>query len=180
MYTRAGDKGETGLFGGKRVPKDSPRVEAYGSIDELNSSIGVAVSICRLGDLSDSLRQIQKLLFVAGADLASEIPAENKQDRGQRISKADTEWLEREIDAVHSKLPRLTAFILPGGSELSAQLHLSRAICRRAERRIVSAGRSELVNPEILPFFNRLSTYLFNIARLANMKEGMNDELWKR
>jgi cob(I)alamin adenosyltransferase len=176
LYTRGGDRGETGLYGGKRVPKDSLRVEAYGSIDELNSSIGVAVSICRLDDVSDSLRRIQGLLFVAGADLASEGGA---ADRSQRISSEETEWLEKEIVSVHAKLPRLTAFILPGGSELSAQLHLTRAVCRRTERRIVSASRSEAVNPEILPFFNRLSTYLFNLARYVNMREGKNDEIWK-
>jgi cob(I)alamin adenosyltransferase len=176
LYTRGGDKGETGLFGGKRVAKDSLRVEAYGGIDELNSSIGVAVSICRLDDVSDSLRRIQRLLFVAGADLASEGGA---ADRSQRISKEDTAWLEREIDSVHAKLPRLTAFILPGGSDLSAHLHLTRAVCRRVERRIYSASRSEILNPEILPFFNRLSTYLFNLARFVNMREGKNDEIWK-
>jgi cob(I)alamin adenosyltransferase len=179
VYTRGGDKGETGLYGGKRVPKDSLRVEAYGSIDELNSSIGVAVSISRLDDVSDSLRRIQGLLFVAGADLAAEVSAQGHADRSQRISRVDTEWLEKEIDSVHAKLPRLTAFILPGGSELSAQLHLARAVCRRAERRVVSASKSETVNPEILPFLNRLSTYLFNLARFANMREGKNDEIWK-
>jgi cob(I)alamin adenosyltransferase len=179
LYTRGGDKGETGLYGGKRVPKDSPRVEAYGSIDELNSCIGVAVSICRLENVADSLRQIQRLLFIAGADLAAQEPSEGGADRIQRISKSDTEWLERETDAVHSKLPRLTGFILPGGSEVSALLHLARSVCRRAERRIVSASRSEKVNPDLVPFFNRLSTYLFNLARFMNLSEGRSDELWK-
>jgi cob(I)alamin adenosyltransferase len=179
LYTRGGDKGETGLYGGKRVPKDSLRVEAYGSIDELNSCIGIAVSVCRLEDVADSLRQVQRLLFIAGADLAAQLPAEESEDRTRRISKADTEWLERETDAVYSKLPRLTGFILPGGSEVSAQIHLARSICRRAERRIVAASRSEKVNPDILPFVNRLSTYLFNLARFANLSEGRSDELWK-
>ncbi len=179
MYTRGGDKGETGLFGGKRVPKDSLRVEAYGSVDELNSCIGVVVSICRLEDLADSLRRVQALLFVAGADLATDLPSDGTADRGQRITKGDTDWLENQTDAVLSKLPRLTSFILPGGSELSAQIHFARSVCRRAERRIVEAGRKENLNPEILPFFNRLSTYLFDLARLANMKEGKSDELWR-
>ena len=179
MYTRGGDKGETGLYGGKRVPKDSLRVEAYGSIDELNSCIGVVVSVCRLDDVADSLRKIQRLLFIAGADLAAQEPSEGEADRIQRISKSDTEWLERETDAVYSKLPRLTGFILPGGSEVSALLHLARSVCRRAERRIVAASRSEKVNPDIVPFFNRLSTYLFNLARFVNLSEGRGDELWK-
>ncbi|MBI3023142.1 MAG: cob(I)yrinic acid a,c-diamide adenosyltransferase, partial [Thaumarchaeota archaeon] len=119
MYTRGGDKGETGLFGARRVSKDSPRVEAYGSIDELNSCIGLAVSISRFKELTESLKKIQRLLFVAGADLATDVDVSG--GRVPRIGKSDIERLEREIDSMQPKLPKLTKFILPGGSQLSAQ-----------------------------------------------------------
>ena len=176
MYTRGGDKGETGLFGARRVPKDSPRVEAYGSIDELNSCIGVALSACRFKEITNSLVQIQKLLFVAGADLATDVDVAER--RVPRISKSDIDRLEKEIDSMQSELPKLTKFILPGGSQLSAQIHLARAVCRRAERMIVAASKVEKINPEMIPFFNRLSTLLFNLARLANVRERKKEEVW--
>lgn len=176
LYTRGGDKGETGLFGARRVSKDSPRVEAYGSIDELNSCIGLAVSISKFKEMTESLKKIQKLLFVAGADLAADVDVVG--GRVPRIGKSDIERLEREIDSMQSQLPKLTKFILPGGSQLSAQIHLARAVCRRAERMVVAASKVEKINPEMIPFFNRLSTLLFNLARLANTKEGKGDEVW--
>jgi cob(I)alamin adenosyltransferase len=178
MYTKGGDKGETGLLSSRRVPKDSPRVEAYGSVDELNSAIGVAVSISEHEDFSRKLRKIQELLFVAGADLAADSDSTSKVANFRRIGAQDTSKVESEIRQVFSELPRLKSFILPGGSRLSAQLHVSRAICRRAERRILTASKTENINPELLPFFNRLSTYLFNLARAANQKEGVPDEVW--
>ncbi len=180
MYTRAGDKGQTGLYGPKRVAKDSKRVEAYGTVDELNSCIGVAVSSTDREEVSEGLRWVQGRLFVAGADLAAERVAEGQQDRVPRIQKRDTERLEAMIDDLQTKLPRLTSFILPGGSALSANLHLARSVCRRAERTVVSLSKKEEVNPELVPFLNRLSTYLFNAARFGNALEGVKDEVWER
>ena len=179
MYTRGGDKGETSLYGAARVAKDSLRVEAYGTIDELNSSIGVAVAACGHKEVSKPLKRIQADLFAAGADLATELAGKGGA-RVPRIERKDTERLERMVDELQEKLPRLTSFILPGGSQLSASLHLARAVCRRAERRVVALGRAEKINPEMVPYLNRLSTYLFNAARYANVLEGVKDEEWKR
>jgi cob(I)alamin adenosyltransferase len=180
MYTRRGDAGETGLYGSKRVRKDSPRVEAYGNIDELNSCMGLAVSVCEHSELSKELKWVQGKLLVAGADLASELGGVEKANSVPRIGGDDTKRLEEIIDAMQPELPRLTNFILPGGSNLSAHLHMARSVCRRAERSIVTLSNLEKVNPELTPFFNRLSTYLFNAARLANLLEGKEDEVWRR
>jgi cob(I)alamin adenosyltransferase len=179
LYTRGGDKGETGLYGSKRVPKDSPRVEAYGTIDELNSCIGIAISLCEADDIAKQLKKVQRWLFVSGADLASELPKRTQKDRVPRIGARDTKELERMIDELVSKVPRLTKFILPGGGRLAAQLHFARSVCRRAERRVVTLSRGERINPEIVPFMNRLSTYLFDLARWANAREGKPDEVWE-
>jgi cob(I)alamin adenosyltransferase len=178
LYTRGGDKGETGLFGARRIGKDSPRVEAYGAIDELNSCVGVALAECKNEEISNSLREIQSLLFIVGADLATEIK-HGTNERVPRITREHTQKLEKEIDSLLAKLPKLSNFILPGGSKLSAQIHFARAVCRRAERRIVTVSKIERINPEILPFINRLSTYLFNLARFANLEEGKEDNVWK-
>jgi cob(I)alamin adenosyltransferase len=179
LYTRGGDKGVTGLFGAKRVAKDSQRIEAYGTIDELNSCVGIAIAVSNRDEISGVLKVVQARLFTTGADLASDFSSA-AQERVPRIKKEDTEWLEAKIDELQTKLPRLTNFILPGGNSLSAHLHLARAICRRAERRVVSLNGAEKINPELLPFLNRLSTYLFNLARYANALEGIEDEHWKK
>ncbi len=179
MYTRGGDKGETSLYGASRVPKDAPRVDAYGTIDELNCCIGLAIAGCRYNEISKPLKRIQEELFAAGADLATERTAK-KVRRVPRIQRKNTEQLERMVDELQAKLPRLTSFILPGGSQLSSSLHLARAVCRRAERRVVTLSRSERINPEMVPYLNRLSTYLFNLARYANVLEGVEDEAWKQ
>ncbi len=180
MYTRRGDKGETSLFGSRRVSKDSPRVEAYGCIDELNSSIGVAISFSDSESVSTPLKKVQKLLFVAGADLATELAARGEGEKIPRIKKEDTRWLEKETDELLKKLPPLKNFILPGGGHSAANLQLARSVCRRAERRIVGARGVEAINPELLPFINRLSTYLFNLARYSNFIEGRQEEVWKK
>jgi cob(I)alamin adenosyltransferase len=180
LYTRGGDTGETGLYGSKRVGKESQRVEAYGNIDELNSCIGLAASVSTHAEVSEELKWVQGKLLVAGADLASELAGGSQADRVPRIGKEDTEKLERMIDDLQSKLPRLTNFILPGGSALSAQLHLARSVCRRAERSIVALAKTEKVNPQLIPFMNRLSTYLFNVARYGNLLDGRKDEVWRR
>jgi cob(I)alamin adenosyltransferase len=180
MYTRGGDKGETGLYGAKRVSKDSPRIEACGAVDELNSCVGVALSDCRLKEVSEELRWVQRKLFVVGADLSSDRSHARESERLPTIAKEDTKRLEGMIDGFQERLPRLVNFILPGGSRLSAELHLARSVCRRAERAVVSLNKKEDVNPELLPFLNRLSTYLFNAARFSNKVEGVKDEVWTR
>ena len=177
MYTRGGDKGETSLYGASRVAKDSARVAAYGTVDELNSCIGIAIAVCKHKEIAKPLKLIQSELFTAGADLATELSAKGGA-RVPRIQKIDTQKLEEMVDELQGRLPRLKSFILPGGSQLSSSLHLARAVCRRAERSVVTLGRAEKINPEMVPYLNRLSTYLFNLARHANVLEGFEDEVW--
>jgi len=176
MYTRRGDKGDTSLYGPRRVAKDSPRVEAYGSIDELNSFLGVAISLSKNAKMSESLMEIQRLLFVAGADSATEYGGKREVPR---ISHSDTLRLEEMTDDLLKRLPTLTSFILPGGSPEGAYLQLSRAVCRRTERRLLTASRNEKMNPELMPFFNRLSSYLFNLSRWANKGARRKEEVWR-
>jgi len=176
MYTRKGDWGETSLYGSRRVPKDSPRVEAYGAIDELNSVLGLAISLTSDSEISTPLREIQKMLFVAGADAAAEADIGS---RVPRITDADTLQLEKMTDNLLKRLPKLENFVIPGGSTASSCIQIGRAVCRRAERRLIAASRSENMNPELIRFFNRLSSYLFNLSRWANKQGGLKDEIWK-
>lgn len=177
MYTRRGDKGETSLYGSSRVPKDDPRVEAYGTIDELNSVLGAVIAGSRDRALVSSLEEVQRMLFVAGGDAACEPRASRSVPR---ISPADTARVEAMTDEMASKLPPLGNFILPGGSRTGATLQFARAVCRRAERRLLTASTTHELNPELLPFFNRLSSYLFNLSRLTNKKAGIREKVWKR
>ncbi len=176
MYTRRGDKGQTSLYGPARVSKDDPRVEAYGTIDELNSLLGVVAAFSKDRSLASSVKEVQKMLFTAGADAASELKRSRKVPR---ISPEDTLRMEKLTDELLSRLPPLSNFILPGGSQAGAMLQLARAVCRRAERRIVTASKSYEMNPELLPFFNRLSSYLFNLSRWANRRAKMKEDVWK-
>jgi cob(I)alamin adenosyltransferase len=176
VYTRRGDRGETSLFGPTRVSKDDPRVEAYGTMDELNSWLGLIIASTRDRALASSLKEIQKMLFVAGGDAACELAAPQKVPR---ITRADTLKIERMTNELLAKLPPLKSFILPGGTPSAAMLHVARSIARRAERRLVTASRSGDMNPELLPFFNRLSSYMFNLARLTNMKARRKEVAWK-
>jgi len=175
MYTRRGDRGETSLFGSKRVGKDSPRVGAYGSVDELSSILGVAVADCKDRAMASELKSVQRLLFVAGADLAS---PDASSSRVPRISSRDTLKIEAMTDKALKALPPLRNFVLPGGTRVAADLQLARAVCRRAEREMVALSKKEGINGELLPFFNRLSSYLFNASRLANLKAKKKEEVW--
>lgn len=176
MYTRRGDRGETSLIGPKRVQKDEPRVEAYGTIDELNSVLGVVISVSKNDRMNSSLKEVQKMLFVAGSDAACELKGSRQVPR---IGASDTAMIEKMTDDLLSKLPTLRNFILPGGSQTGAMLQLARSVCRRAERRILTASKSQDMNPELLPFFNRLSSYLFNLSRWANKRAGRKEDVWK-
>ncbi|GAA4766658.1 cob(I)yrinic acid a,c-diamide adenosyltransferase [Stakelama sediminis] len=177
IYTRTGDTGTTGLVDGSRVSKANPRLDAMGDVDELNSAIGVALAA--LGDdaRADVLRTIQNDLFDLGADLAT--PGEDfaPGEMMLRIVPEQVTRLEREIDALNADLEPLKSFILPGGSASGAALHLARAIARRAERTMVAASEQVALNPQALTYINRLSDYLFVVARHVN-KSGAGDVLW--
>src|SRR5579863_7492049 len=174
IYTKTGDKGETGLSDGSRVAKFSLRIAAIGAVDETNSAIGVA----RLDAESDAdamLARIQNDLFDLGADLS--MPEDGKPGERLRIAPIQVERLEREIDAMNAKLAPLTSFVLPGGTALAAHLHLARAIARRAELAIVELAAKEDINVAAMHYANRLSDHLFVMARTAN-NDGMGDVLW--
>lgn len=163
IYTRTGDQGDTGLYGGARVRKNDPRVEAYGTIDELNAQIGLARSLHVASDLDGPLRRIQSELFTLGAELAC-VPTHIGKLRMRLIDAEDVQRFEGEIDEHESHLPPLSQFILPAGSPAGAALHVARTVCRRAERRCLELSD---VRPEILRYLNRLSDLLFVFARRA-------------
>jgi cob(I)alamin adenosyltransferase len=181
IYTRTGDAGETGLFGGGRVPKDAIRVEAYGTVDELNAAIGAARACPGDEIVGDLLAAIQHDLFVLGADLAA--PEEAGDQVGarsvRRIEERQVRRLEAEIDALDAALPTLDRFVLPGGSQQGALLHLARTVCRRAERRVVALSHREGVNPAALHYLNRLSDLLFDLARSVNQQAGIPELPWE-
>ncbi|HEU4323660.1 MAG TPA: cob(I)yrinic acid a,c-diamide adenosyltransferase [Roseiflexaceae bacterium] len=175
IYTKTGDNGTTGLWGGLRLTKDAPRVDSYGTVDECNSAIGVARAAGLPADLDELLARVQDRLFVVGADLMAVEDAPNIP----RVAAEDAVALEQAIDRLEAELPPLTQFILPGGTPAAAHLHLARTICRRAERAVVALGRTELVNPHVLVYLNRLSDFLFVLARAANHRAGAADVPWQ-
>ncbi len=179
IYTRTGDAGSTGLFGGPRVPKDDDRIEAYGTVDELNAAIGMARSVGQTGVLDSQLSEIQCELFSIGAELATPDP-EGHQMR--IITTAHIEKLESWIDEHEKELPELKHFILPAGDSGSTGLHLARAICRRAERRVVtlSHGDGTAVAANLVIYLNRLSDLLFVMTRVANREAGVAEVPWVR
>jgi cob(I)alamin adenosyltransferase len=180
IYTKGGDKGETSLGSGARVPKHDRRVTAYGTVDEANATIGLA-RLHTKGKTDQMLARIQNDLFDLGADLC--VPEEKRAGKGKsgagalRVDAAQTLRLEREIDAMNSHLAPLNSFILPGGSAASAYLHLARTVVRRAERVITALAETEAVNPEAVRYINRLSDHLVVLARWLNRK-GRADRLW--
>jgi len=177
IYTRRGDDGSTGLFGGPRVRKDDLRVSAYGDIDELNSALGVAREELPEGDLRSLLDELQSELFTLGAQLATP-DAQAAPKEVPRIVQANVDRLEREIDRLTAGLPPMKNFILPGGSRAGAALHLCRTVCRRAERKVVELAETADVAPEALAYVNRLSDLLFVIARAANLRAGGREIPW--
>jgi len=177
IYTKTGDDGTTGLGDGQRVKKHSPRIEACGAVDELNSQIGVALASDLEDELGEVLRTVQNELFHLGADLC--VPVESKQRRkGPRIEQRHVDALERVIDRLTSKLGPLENFILPGGSTGAAHLHVARALCRRAERATTALAEQEAVGPLVVTYLNRLSDALFVMAREENRHRGASDVYW--
>ncbi len=180
IYTRTGDAGTTGLVDGSRLPKHDARMEAIGAVDEANSALGLAAAILGDNEHAQQLFRIQNDLFDLGADLAT--PATEDDDFAPsemvlRMVAAQTEWLEQAIDAANANLEPLTSFVLPGGSEASARLHLARAATRRAERAMTAMAEQLRTNPQALAYINRLSDYLFVLARTAN-DGGRSDIKW--
>ena len=179
IYTRTGDSGDTGLFGGGRVVKHHPRVEASGDVDELNATIGMARAVEMMPRIDEVLVPIQRDLFGLGALLAT--PDHERMQRQlekARIDDARIEQLERAIDAAESELEPLTAFILPGGTPKAAALHVARTVCRRAERRVVALQTEVELPPLVVIYLNRLSDLLFVLARLANRRAGAGEVTW--
>ena len=176
IYTRTGDDGSTALLAGGRVPKHHLRVECYGTVDELNSALGLARTLGPLPATEERLHRVQPQLFYLGADLAA--PADASSSAIVRITTDDVGWLEEEIDAMTGELPELKAFILPGGTAAAAQSHVARTICRRAERLVSALAEQEPLNPQALPYLNRLSDFLFTLARWENHHAGVSDEKW--
>ncbi len=178
IYTKTGDGGETGLLGGRRVRKNAIRVEAYGAVDELNACLGFAAAALADVEPSRLLGDIQRDLFAIGtrlSDLRKTAPAREEK---ARLSEEQVSRLERAIDGMESDLPPLRAFILPGGCEAGARLHLARTICRRAERRIAALAEREEVPPILLVYMNRLSDLLFVLARSVNHRTGAEEIAW--
>ncbi len=178
IYTRTGDSGETSVIGGRMV-KDHDRVEAYGTVDELNSTLGLSISYMyaqRYTDLIATLQQVQHELFDCGTDLAT-LPSTGK---AYLVNEQMVSQLEQWIDKYDQETSDITRFILPGGSIIASSLHVSRTVCRRAERRVISLQRQEATNPDVTKYLNRLSDLLFTVARVANHREEVEDVTYVR
>ncbi len=175
IYTKKGDQGTTSLYGGSKTSKNSIRIHAYGTVDELNSTLGMALSHPVSDRGKQILEELQNQLFVLGADLATPKAKKVKIDR---INTSDIDQLEEWIDELQETLPPLTAFILPGGAAAGSALHLSRTVCRRAERFTVALKQEESISNEPVIYLNRLSDLLFVLARFENMKAGITETTW--
>ena len=178
VYTRGGDKGKTSLVGGKRVSKASRRLEAYGTVDELSAHLGLLAALLPDGHEQEMVIRIQNNLFNVCTNLATEqetttlYPSAYLQD-------GETELLEKEVDSIMKELPETQGFILPGGTQQAAQAHVCRTVCRRAERRIVALSEEALVSPEVQQYVNRLSDYLFVLAKKLNFVAGKSEKIWQ-
>jgi cob(I)alamin adenosyltransferase len=181
IYTKRGDAGETSLVGGQRVSKDAARIEVYGTVDELNALVGLAVVSCaedaRVAPLAAILRRVQHELFNLGSILAT-LP-EDVHPKQARVTPAEIEQLEREIDAMNADLPALRSFVLPGGTRLNAELHVARTVCRRAERLLVALAREQPPPAQTIAYLNRLSDALFVWSRWVNHKLGAPEVVWE-
>ncbi|MGZ5244741.1 MAG: cob(I)yrinic acid a,c-diamide adenosyltransferase [Bacteroidia bacterium] len=177
IYTKAGDKGQTSLIGGVKVPKHSDRINAYGTVDELNSCIGVVRDLYIESNARESLFQIQNLLFTIGSHLAAH-PEKSKMKLPE-ITEDDVVFLEKEIDRMNESLLELTHFILPGGHIASSHCHVARCVCRRAERIVVGLAEVEMVEPILIKYLNRLSDYLFVLARQISNHYGAEEIKWE-
>ena len=179
IYTRTGDAGDTGLFGGGRVGKDDPRVEAYGDVDELNAALGLARAVEMMPRIDETLVPIQRDLFSIGALLATPDREKMRQHLDKaRIDEGRVAELERAIDDGEAELEPLRAFIVPGGTPKAAALHVARTICRRAERRVVTLAREVELPAIVVVYLNRLSDLLFVLARVANRRAGAGEVTW--
>ena len=177
LYTRTGDDGTTGLFGGDRVSKDDLRIEAYGAVDELNAQMGMILVVCKVPLLEEHLSPLQSRLFDLGADLATPCGSEH-EDKISRMAEENVTILERSIDAIESRNEPIKTFVMPGGTELASRIHVARCTCRRAERAIVRLAHRDTVNIHTIEFVNRLSDLLFAASRLANREAGVPDVPW--
>ncbi len=177
IYTKAGDTGKTSLLGGARVPKDHVRVAAYGDVDETNAAIGVVRALAQ-PPLDQLLFGVQKDLFAIGAQLADPTHKVAARRAKAAVTAAHLQRLEKAIDAREEKLPPLRSFVLPGGTPTASLLHLARAVCRRAERSVVTLARDGNVDPQIVAYLNRLSDLLFVLARLENHRGGVEEPRW--
>ena len=177
IYTKTGDKGHTSLIGGTRLPKDHIKIEAYGSVDELNAWIGVLADAPENLERNAFLKEIQDRLFTIGAELASE-PEQNKKKLPELFD-ADVELLETEMDKYNEEIPALRAFVLPGGHPLVSFSHVARTVCRRAERQVIGLSHNEEVNVLIIKYLNRLSDYLFVLSRKITQEQNAPEIAWK-
>lgn len=177
IYTKTGDNGTTSLIGGSRVMKNDVRVEAYGTVDELNSHIGLAAEMFKSlgGGYTDELKDVQNNLFTIQTILATE--SDEWLAKLPQLDEAEVEMLERQIDAINDSLPKLNSFVVAGGSVVGAQCHVARCVCRRAERCVVTLSQNATVNPTVLSYLNRLSDYLFVLSRKAVLAAG-GDEVF--
>jgi cob(I)alamin adenosyltransferase len=175
IYTRGGDEGETSLGDGQRVSKLDARIAAFGTVDELNSAVGLVLAAECPPGVREVLARVQNELFDLGADLS--VPGDDPNRL--RVSQGQVDALERDCDSYNADLPELRSFVLPGGGEAASRLHVARALCRRAERDAISAAREHPVNPVALLYLNRLSDLLFILARVVNAAEGREEPIWK-
>jgi len=178
IYTKTGDKGETGLFGGERVSKDSLRISAYGTIDELNSFLGYTITEVKDASVKDTLVKIQNYLFTIGSDLATPETEKNARLNIQRTPESFYEEIEKMIDHYDAQLDELKNFILPGGSKSASLLHICRTVCRRAEREVVALKKSMTIGDNIVIFLNRLSDLFFVLSRFENKVSIHPDTIW--
>lgn len=179
IYTKTGDKGNTSLIGGTKVPKSHPRIEGYGTVDELNSYIGLVNDLMNPGNTSPVLREVQDRLFTIGSSLACD-PEKDVQLRIPDLRQTDISFLEQEIDRMNLELPEMKSFILPGGHPVVSHIHIARCVCRRAERHcVLLQEHQEFVDPLVIQYLNRLSDYLFVLARYAAMQLGAEEIPWK-